>query len=93
MRRDVLQAVPGKDRSGKKAIPRSSRSKGGISVNQETHLRLRKLANKAFLPKHLLGLTARIQGLANEILDQALSKGSVRAEVPATSRYNEPRGL
>jgi cytochrome P450 len=47
-----------------------------ISTDPSDHLRLRKLANKVFLPKHLLGLTARIQGLANEILDQALSKGS-----------------
>ena len=47
-----------------------------ISTDPPDHLRLRKLANKAFLPKHLLGLTARIQSLANEILDQALSKGN-----------------
>jgi hypothetical protein len=47
-----------------------------ISTDPPDHLRLRKLANKAFLPKHLLGLTAGIQGLANEILDQALSKGN-----------------
>jgi cytochrome P450 len=47
-----------------------------ISTDPPDHLRLRKLANKAFLPKHLLGLTARIQCLANEILDQALSKGN-----------------
>jgi cytochrome P450 len=42
-----------------------------ISTDPPDHLRLRKLANKAFLPKHLLGLTDRIQNLANEILDQA----------------------
>jgi cytochrome P450 len=47
-----------------------------ISTDPPDHLRLRKLANKAFLPKHLLGLTVRIQGLANEILDQTLSKGN-----------------
>jgi hypothetical protein len=33
------------------------------------------LANKAFLPKHLLGLTERIQALTQEILDHAVSKG------------------
>ena len=47
-----------------------------ISTDPPDHLRLRKLANKAFLPKHLLGLTERIQSLANEILDQAVSKGN-----------------
>jgi len=46
-----------------------------ISTDPPDHLRLRKLANKAFLPKHLLGLTARIQSLAHEILDHAVTKG------------------
>lgn len=46
-----------------------------ISTDPPDHLRLRKLANKAFLPKHLLGLTERIKEITNEILDQAISKG------------------
>jgi cytochrome P450 len=46
-----------------------------ITTDPPNHLRLRKLANKAFLPKHLLGLTERIQTLAHEILDHAVGRG------------------
>lgn len=37
-----------------------------ITTDPPDHFRLRKLANKGFLPKHLRGLSERIQGLAHE---------------------------
>jgi cytochrome P450 len=52
------------------------KAKWMIATDPPDHFRLRKLANKGFLPRHLPGLTERIQGLTHDLLDQATSKGN-----------------
>jgi len=52
-------------------------SKGLINVDPPDHTRLRRLAQKAFLPRTLERLRPRVEQVANELLDQVESSGGM----------------
>ncbi len=52
-------------------------SKGLINVDPPDHTRLRRLAQKAFLPRTLERLRPRVEGIVNELLDKVTAAGQM----------------
>lgn len=52
-------------------------SQGMLNKDPPDHTRLRSLVHKAFTPKYVERLRARVQGLSDELLDKARRKGSM----------------
>ena len=52
-------------------------SKGLINVDPPDHTRLRRLAQKAFLPRTLERLRPRVEGIVNELLDKVNPAGQM----------------
>lgn len=48
-----------------------------LNMDDPDHRRLRNLVHKAFTPRMIMGLTGRIETIANDLLDQAVAQGRV----------------
>lgn len=48
-----------------------------LNMDEPDHRRLRNLVHKAFTPKMISGLAGRIEQIANELLDRAITRGQV----------------
>ncbi|MEM7799035.1 MAG: cytochrome P450 [Chloroflexota bacterium] len=60
-------------------LPRSVQALMASMINEDDpeHRRLRTLVHKAFTPRHLAYLDARIEALTHELLDKAEAKGEI----------------
>ncbi len=69
----------GKDGAGGYPVPRSLRHLVSSMINTDDpeHRRLRDLVHRAFTPRALARLEARIEALTEELLDAALRRGGV----------------
>lgn len=59
-----------------------------ISLDPPAHLRIRKLANKAFIPKNIAHLDIKMREVANQLIDDILSRHGRQGEFDLVWEFN-----
>lgn len=59
-----------------------------ISLDPPAHIRIRKLANKAFIPKNIAHLDGKIREVANELVDEILARHGSEGEFDLVWEFN-----
>lgn len=59
-----------------------------ISLDPPAHLRIRKLANKAFIPKNIAHLDGKMREVANQLIDEILARHGREGEFDLVWEFN-----
>ena len=59
-----------------------------ISLDPPAHLRIRKLANKAFIPKNIAHLDGKMRDVANQLIDEILARHGREGEFDLVWEFN-----
>ncbi len=59
-----------------------------ISLDPPAHIRIRKLANKAFIPKNIAHMDGKIREVANELIDEILARHGRAGEFDLVWEFN-----
>ncbi len=59
-----------------------------ISLDPPAHIRIRKLANKAFIPKNIAHMDGKIREVANELIDEILARHGREGEFDLVWEFN-----